>query len=308
MKAFLPFYKFEKGLQTRKGENFRDPDEFTVFQNVRVNGSSVRRPGQARIAILPDMAKASNLDGSTNYIVAPYDARVWRLQVKASLRVVFKQDATPSADQDIIGWYNQLGPISMKINGSGYLVCGITDAFGVTTTLTSATTITPGTKYSVLITRDRGSVKVWLNDAVTATATIDAAAPTIPATRSLWIGARGSTGFGGAINVTNYFDGDIDHVLLLTSTLQDNSEGFLRPADPMADDVTAYYPIEVDSNKLISDLSRFGNTATASHVFSPIASLCVADAPVTGMVQFDNGSGKTLLSMAGGAFNNVEVL
>lgn len=299
MKAFLPFYKFDKGLQTRKGENFRDPDEFMVFQNARVRESAYRRPGQDRVAIASGADSAAfNFNGSNQYIEVPFDARVWTLPLRFSLRVVIKQDDNPTGDESIIGWLTGAGPVFLKLDSNRRVVFSITDSASSTTIVTSATALTAGTAYSILITRDKSSLKMWINNTVDATGTMSATLLGAAPTQSLLFATN---------NSTNWFDGDIDHVLLLGSCLTDNSEGFLRPADPRADDVLAYYPMEDAGNTLVNDFSRFENSGVQGNSPVSAASLCVQDTPVTGMTQFDTGSRKKLLIIAGRLFYAPEI-
>lgn len=299
MKAFLPFYKFEKGLQTRKGENFRDPDEFTIFQNARVRESAFRRPGQDRIAIASGSdSTAFNFNGTSQFIETSYDARVWTLPLRFSLRVVIKQDDNPVGDEFIIGWLTGSGPVFLKLDSNRKVVFSITDSASSTTTVTSTTALTAGTAYSILVTRDKDSLKMWVNNTLDATGTMSATLLGKAPTQSLLFATN---------NSTNWFDGDIDHVLLLGSALADNSEGFLRPCDPRADDVLAYYPMEDAGNSLVNDLSRFEATGVQGNSPTAIASLCVQDTPINLMTQFDTGGKKKLLIVAGRLFYAPEI-
>lgn len=299
MKSFMPVYSFAKGLQTRKAEDFSEPDEFREFLNARVKGNGYRRPGQDRIAVTTTDAAAMNFNGTDEYIEVPYDARVWTMPLRFSLRVVFKQDDNPTGDEFLLGWAGGTGPIKLKLDSSRKVVFSFTDSANTTTTVTGATALTSGTAYTVLVTRDRDSVKLYVNNAVDATGTVSATLLGKAPTAALYF----------ARDNTSYFDGDIDHVLLLNSALPDNSEGFMRIQDPRADDVLAFYPMEDAGNSLVNDYSRYENTGEQKNAPTSATTLCVQDAPILGMAPLcDNTGKKKMLVLAGRLYYGVEVV
>lgn len=308
MKSFLPSYSFNKGLQTRKNENFSSPDEFTVFQNVRVKSNAARRPGTDRLAIASGGdSGAMNFNGTDQYVAVSFDARVWTLPLRFSLRLVINQDDAPAGTECILGWDKNNGPVFVKINSSGKLVFTITDSASSSTTVTSASSITPGTKYTILITRDTSSLKMWINNTLDATGTMSATLSGKTPTQDMVFGCNGVAGLGGA---TEHFDGTLDHVLLMNSVLSDNSEGFLRPIDPRADDIWAYYPMETAGYNKIEDLSKFENFAVyvPANMPTPVSSLCVQDEAILGMMQFSDITRKKLFVVAGRTFYNPDLV
>lgn len=305
MKSYLPVYNFEKGLQTRKGEDFTEPDEFREFQNARWDCS--RRPGQDRISVLANLdSSAFDFDGSSFSVSAPRLDAVWTLPLQFSLRVVFKQDDASGSDEFLIGWEAGTNPFSLKLNGSRNVVFTFTDSASNTTTMTGSSVLATGTAYSVLITRNKSELKMWVNNTVDATATVSATllgkAPT-----TKWI-IFGGNGFGAIGQVVNFFDGTIDHVLLMSVALADNTEGFMRIPDPLAEEVMAYYPMEyAQYSNQVFDQSRFENTGAASASGATVTSLCVPELPVRGMVQLDNVTNTKLVIVAGRQFFNAGI-
>lgn len=299
MKSFLPVYNFAKGLQTRKAEDFSEPDEFREFLNARVKGTCRRRPGQDRIAVAGTNAAAMNFNGTTQHIEVPYDTRVWTLGLRFSLRVVFKQDDNPTGDEFLIGWSGGTGPIKLKLDSTRKVVFSFTDSASTTTTVTGATALTAGTAYTVLVTRDKDAIKLYVNNVVDATGTVSATLLGKAPTAALYFARDAST----------YFDGDIDHVLLLNSALADNSEGFLRITDPRADDVLAFYPMENAGNSLVTDYSRYENTGEQKNTPASATTLCIQDSPIIGMAPLCDASGKKkMLVLAGNQYYGVEVV
>ena len=302
MKSYLPIYKFDKGLQTRKPEDFNEPDEFREFLNTRWDGS--RRPGQDRILVPTNSAgncTAMNFNGTNQYATAPSNASVWTLPLKFSLRVLFKQDVhVRTGDEFLIGWGAPgTGPVTLKINSAGKVVFSITDSAAVTTTMTSGLTTTTGTKYSVLVTRNKSDLSMFVTsigesviskNVATMSATLKSAAPTA----DLLFAVNGSAGFPGT---TGWYDGDIDHVLLLNTVLSDNNEGFIRIPDPMVDDVLAFYPF--DSTTYLYDHSRFGMSGGYGNSPVSATNLCVPEAPVRALGQFDTGDGARMFVVMG---------
>lgn len=305
MKSYLPIYKFDKGLQTRKPEDFSEPDEFRQFLNARWDGS--RRPGQDRILVPTQSAgncAATNFNGTNQYAGAAFNATVWTLPLRFSLRVLFKQDVhVRTGDEFLIGWGAPgTGPITLKINSSGKVVFTITDSASVSTTITSTATIATGTKYSVLVTRDKSNLKMYVTsisetsestNTATMSATLKSAAPT----QYPLFAVNGAAGLPGT---TGWYDGDIDHILLLNTTLANNNEGFIRPSDPMADDVLAYYPF--DATTFLYDHSRFGNNGSYGNAPPSTTHLCVSEAQVRAVGQFDTGEGARMFVVMGRSY------
>ncbi len=278
MKNYAPVYRFGKQLQTRRAEDFGSPDEFRIFQNARASKELLaRRPGSARVAVCGTDHGALNFSpGSSESLTIPGPPSVWTLGLRFTFKIVFKQDDAPAADEYLLGYTGGgVGSLTLKLNSTSNVVAAFTDSAATTTTLTGATSLTPATAYSALVTRDTSTLKLWVNNAVDASstgvsATLLGRAPTA---------AVQVAGHNGA----NYFDGDIDHLTLLQTTMADNAEGFLRLSDPMADDVLAHYTMEQSANAHVTDHSRYGNTALAVNTPTTATALAVQDAAVQGV-------------------------
>lgn len=310
MKSFVPVYQFNKGLQTRRGEDFTEPDEFRIFQNVRWDCS--RRPGQDRIAVATNLSDSHALEfnGSSKFVQARTNANVWTMPLQFSLRTVIKQANTPSGDEFILGWEAGTGPITLKLNSSSNVVFSITDSAAVSTSITSSTSLTPGTAYSILITRDKSALKMYIDNALVATGTMSATLlGQTPTQRWMLFAANGAPGLVGT--TVGWFDGVIDHVILYNIVLADNAEGFIRACDPSTDEIMAYYPFDFTaSNQYIYDYSRFENTAQASsgaNAPNVVDTLCVRELPVRGIFQIENANNSFVAVVCGRQYFNVRV-
>lgn len=303
MKSFAPIYRFGKGLQTRTAEDFGKPDEFRVFQNARCGkGLLERRPGQARVGYATTAAGALSFTALQSHVVTvPLDVRPWTLGVRWSLRFTF-QLRTVGVTQYLLGYAGAgVGSIVLRVTSGNKLVAAFSDSTPTTTTLTGATTLAVDTTYSGLVTRDKSTLKLWLDNAV------DASSTSVSAT----LGGRVPTAALtlGAHQGADFLDGFIDNVVLYSTVFADNSEGLLRCVDPMAEDVLACYTGELDANYLVNDWSRFGNTGEASGTMTSVASLCVLDTMVTGCAPFiDRNGKKRAVLVAGGKVYGLEVV
>ena len=290
----LPIYRFGKQLQTRRAEDFGSPDEFRIFQNARVrDGLLGRRPGKARVAVAGTDGAALNFDGAADYLTIPLDTRVWTLGLRWSIRMIVKSDLQPVADQYLLGIAGAGNKgVTLHVNSSKFLVANVWDSAGNQTTLTSTTDLAAGTAYPIMLTRDAGTLKLYVGRAVDDTDTMSSTLSCRTPSANIQIGCH---------NTANFFDGDIDHLTVYNTCLPNNLDGFLRPDDPMADDVTACYLMEKDANEYVEDLSRYGNTALATSAPISATGLSVQDAVVQGMAPFTDKAGKKrLLVVAGG--------
>ena len=293
MRQYLPVYRFGKGLQTQAGEDFQAPDEFRVFQDVRVkDGRGKRRAGRARLAVTTSDNTARNFDGTNDVITVPKDTRVWALPLRFTLRFLVSGDDTPAGDEYILGWSSTGNKgITIKRDSSRKIVVDFWDSAGTNTTLTSTTATTNGTAYPCAVIRSGASLALWVENTAEATASVSATLLGRTPADNLTFGAH---------NGANFFDGSIDHVDLQNVALTDNRDGWLRLVDPRADHVTACYGFEVDSNGYLTDLSRYENTGLNSGSSSATA-MCLSHAPVLGMHGWVAASGqKYVMVNAGG--------
>lgn len=292
MRQYLPVYRFGKGLQTQAGEDFQAPDEFRVFQDVRVKeGLAKRRKGRARLAVTGSDNTARNFDGSNDVITVPKDTRVWALPLRFTLRFLVSGDDTPAGDEFILGWSSTGNKaVTIKRNSSRQIVADFWDSAGTNTTLTSTTATTNGTAYPCALIRNGTSLALWVENTAEASATVSALAGRTPVDNLTF----------GAHNGANFFDGTIDYVDLQNVALSSNADGWMRLPDPRAEPVLACYGFEVDSNNYLTDLSRYENTGLNSGTASATA-LCLQNAPILGMHGWVAASGqKYVMVNAGG--------
>ena len=298
MTDYAPVYRFGKQLQTRHPEDFGEPDAFRIFQNARASkGVLSRRPGEALLAVGGTSHGALNFapgSSETLNIPIPTGGGVWVLPLRFSLRMVFKQDDNPAGNEYLLGYAGAgVGGLTLRLNSSRNVVAVFTDSAATSTTLTSSTALTAGTAYSVMVTRSTSTLKLWVNNTAEATDT-GVSATLLGRTPTANVTIAGH-------NAADYFDGDIDNLLLLQTCLADNADGFLRCADPMAEDVLACYTMEQTANAHVTDWSRYGNTALAVNTPTTATALCVQDSVVTGMAPFTTASGqKKVLVQTGG--------
>lgn len=303
MKSFAPIYRFGKGLQTRTAEDFGKPDEFRIFQNARCGkGLLERRPGQARVGYATTASACLAFVALQSHVVTiPLDTRPWALGLRWSLRFPF-QIRTASVTQYILGYAGAgVGSIVLRVTSGNKLVAAFTDSAATTTTLTGATTLSVDTTYAAMVTRDKNTLKLWLDNSVDASST---------SVSSTLLGRTPTAAVTlGAHNGADFLDGRIDNVTLYSTVFADNSEGLIRCVDPMAEDVLACYTGEMDANYLVTDWSRFGNTGEASGTMANEAALCVPDTAVTGCAPFiDRNGKKRAVLMAGGKVYGLEVV
>lgn len=293
-----PVYGFGKQLQTRGSEDFGSPDAFRIFANGRTSdGLMRRRPGKARVAVCGTDHGALNFAPGSSEILTiplPTGGGVWVLPLRFTLEIVFKGDDDPTGNEYLLGYAGAgVGGLTLRLNSSRNMVAVWTDSAAASVTMTSSTALTSGTAYSVLVTRDTSTLKLWVNNTAEATST-SASATLLGATPTASVTVAGNNG-------TDFFDGDIDHLTLLQSCLTDNAEGFLRLADPLADDVLAHYTMEQTANAHVTDWSRYGNTAIAANTPTTATALCVQDALVQGVAPMTTlGGQKRAVVVAGG--------
>lgn len=290
----LPIYRFGKQLQTRRAEDFGSPDEFRIFQNARVrDGLLGRRPGKARIAVAGTDGAALNFDGSADYLTIPLDTRVWTLGLRWSIRMIVKQDDNPAGSEYLLGSSGTGNKgVTLHLDSNRLLVANVWDSAGNQTTVTAVNDMVAGTAYPVMLTRNAATLTLYVGRAAEATGSMSATLSCRTFAADIQVGCN---------NTTNFFDGDIDHLTVYNTCLPNNLDGFLRPDDPMADDVTACYLMEKDANEYVEDLSRYGNTALATSAPVSATGLSVQDAVVQGMAPFTDKAGKKrLLVVAGG--------
>lgn len=304
MKSYAPIYRFGKQLQTRHAEDFGEPDAFRIFQDGRASkGPLTRRPGQRRSMVCGSDNGALNFaPGSSETINVPLDTGVWTLGLRWSLRILFKEDDDPAGNEYLLGYAGAgVGSLTLRLNSSRNVVAVWTDSAAASVTLTSSTALTSGTAYPVMVTRDTSTLKLWVGN--TAEVTSTSASATLlgrPPTANITFAGH---------NAAEYFDGDIDHVTLYQSVLADNADGFLRCADPMADDVLAHYTFEQTANAHVTDWSRYGNTGLAVNTPTTATALCVQDSPVMGMAPFTTLAGqKRVLIHSGGLVYPVDLV
>lgn len=296
---------FRKGLQTKGSEDFGQPDEFRIAQDVRFRtGSAKRRGGMAKLGTAGTDNAAENFDGTNDVVTVPRNGSaawgsVWNLPLRWSLRLLISCDDTPAGDEYILGWASTGNRgLTVRIDSSRRIVVDHWDSAGTLVTLTG-TAITAATATPLLITRDTSTLKLWIENTVAASSS------------SLSATLLGRTTVDnltfGATNGANFFDGTIDHVDLLYSVLADNADGFLRLTDTYADDVQACYTFDRTSNSHINDWSRNGSTGLLSGT-TAVSALCVQSSPVLLMHQWEKANGtRPVLLNAGGRVSPVAV-
>lgn len=291
---------FLKGLQTTALEDGQSFPGFRTFKNFRVDQRAARR----RLGrVLSDRSgtdqEAVDLDGTDQYISVPV-APIHTLGTSWTIEVLFQPDNVNTTEY-VLGWGHATNyPILIKwINGAIDVLVQFSDAS--TASMGAAGAYSADETIALQITRSAGTITVR-NNAVLSTTILGSMVGT--AWAALGHKAPGGALQIGANNTGSYFDGAIDYLRVFNVKREANVDSHVRFIDPRADSVIWEYGMEVDSNDIVTDRSRYenhGKMQNAASAGDAVTTLCRQTAPVQGIHSYVSRDGeRRLLVVAGG--------
>jgi hypothetical protein len=290
-------FDFRQGLGTTKPEQSGSALPFEDFYDaIATNGALTRRKGMVRVARITPSAGpyCGDFDATNDVVTVLHDSRVWDLDGIAAwtLEILCSTD-TLSSQRPIFARSSATPDINIYADSTsgGRVVADLLDSANATTTL-QVTGIAATTLCAIqLIKHDADSFTLRVNGS-SSTGTL-ASGALKDLSSSLLIGKDFSS---------NFYDGKIDFVRLLSIVRADQRDGWCRLHNPQARYVLADYNIEQDANDYILDRSPYGNhaietgglaTSTASLAVHPVTIQAIA--PVK-----TSGNARKVVVMAGG--------
>ena len=292
-------FDFSRGLQTKALDDGQPLPEFPVFHDVRVDrGVAKVRPGMARLLDMTSLNGALDFEASSSqYAQAEVDPRVWTLGTKWTLELLYNLETTTSGTILYVGTTT---PSLILDISSSKLRLRVYDS-ATPTTVTTAADVGAGDQ-SVQIVRDGASLTIRTDNSVEDTGSMSATNLLRAPVGDIHLGADATPG--------TYLDGVIDYIRLFDVARSNHNDRLVRFPDPRAGYVLADYDMNITSNGIVKDRSRYENhlLGASGAVPTDATALCHQSAPVNGITYYvDNDSKKYALVIAGGQAFHVEM-
>lgn len=282
MKRQVISANFMRGLVDTPDEDGLPFPSWTKFYDWRVSqGGAKRRKGLYKLARVTQTIEALTLNGSSQYVTVPLDARPI---AKMGTRFTIEGLVSPTAvtGTNPILDYGATTPSVVIDTASSKLRVRVWDSGDVLTTVSSTDNL-PTTTTSFQLVRDGTALTLRLDNSVTSgnTGTMSALALRTPV-GDIQIGYDG----------TDFFPGDIDYLRGFAAARSNHNDDLRRFADPLAEEVVFDWDFSVTANDLIYDRSRYGNTGATTGSPSSTTALAGQFAPVQGIHHLRNRSGE----------------
>ena len=279
------------GLNTRAKSTGLPMMECTVLQDLRVVGMDlVQRKGIVHIGQLTGNFSAMDfVAASSMSLESVADSRVWGLGLNWTVEVCVEPDLTTGTP----GLFNagHTTPSMEVYIDSGDWIFKVWDTGNTPTTVTVGAAA--ASKQTIQITRDGASIVTRLNNAAGGTGTMSATLSVRAPVGDLRL-ARD--------DASNYYDGTIDYLRVLSYTKADHNDRLVRLPNPRSSYVLADYDFK-KTGTLVYDRSRYENTLIALNTPTETATLCHNPAPVRALsLGVDENNRKQLLRVAGGKY------
>lgn len=303
MGKFRPILRQWTGLNTKGLEDGRRGSESVNLQNARLRqGAIKRRPGFVRSDVAGTDAKAMSFNGTTQYVTAPSDSRVWALGTQFTIRMIFDADVITGTRPLLVPGITT-NSLNISIVASE-LVLKVWDSDDTLSTISTTGGAAPTGITTLFITRDADNVTAAYVDASGATGSIGGDSQ-MSATKSLRAPV-GATEY--ARDGTNFYDGTIDSIDVFRRVVPTNVDRMLRWPDPSLDPSCV---LSVDFNAttdgIVKDLSRFRNHGRAQNSPSEVTALAYHFAPAWNLTPYRSRDRQRLLVHAGALGHIVEV-
>ena len=291
----------EYGLNTTAEATGLPLGEWVDLQNILLDqGDLRRRGGIQRVVRVTNNGTCMDLNGTTQIVTVPVNTVMHTLRKTWTVYCLMQPD-TVAAARTLLGFLHATDwPIQIQFTSGAKVEVKVTDSAGTVVTMTGTTTLVGGTTYSVVVVRDGTALTVYLNGVSEVTGTmadLDGKAP-------------GGNMTLGRNNTGEFFDGKYEQCWATNSADTYLGDIFLRPLDPMADNVLWSYVLEnmESTNGRIDDDSRFGNHGIVTSGTSTATSIARQTMPVTGLMPYiDKNAKQRLVVVAGSTMRLAEV-
>lgn len=284
------------GLSTKADPTGLPLLECVHVQDMRLVGMDlVERLGIVRIGKLSYGGSAGDLTAASSEDYAnTIDSRVWALGLYWTVEFTIEADATAGTIGVICAGHTTPAMI-FDITG-GDIRFRVWDSAGTPTTITVGAAST--STQTVQVTRSADVLTTRLDNGTPVTGSMSATLDVRTPVGDLRIGRDDGS---------NYFDGTIDYVRVLSIVKADHSDRLVRLPNPRAQHVLADYDFSV-TGTLVYDRSRYENALIASNTPGSTTSLCHRPAPVRGISMLtDKNFKRQLAIVSGGSYYTAAV-
>lgn len=281
------------GLNTRASATGLPLLDCVVLQDMRLVGTDlVERLGCVRLGQVSGNTKAMDfVAASSEECVAPVDTRVWEPSLYWTLEIAFEPDSA-SGTQGIFVAGHTTPSMELYIDSSDNIIFKSWDEDGAAVSVTVGAAA--ASLQTVQIVRDGASLVSRLNNVAGGTGTMEAAKDMETPVGDFRLGRD---------DESNYFDGTIDYLRLMSIVKSDHNDRLIRLPNPRARHVLADYDGNITAGLLVPDRSRYENHLVADSGVSEVTSLCHNPAHIRAIsMGLDEDNKRQLFLAAGGIY------
>lgn len=281
------------GLSTKATTTGLPVMDSVVLQDLRVVGKDlVQRLGMVRVARLSHTFLAMDFDAaSSEHCLAAVDARVWTLGTKFTIEVTVSPDIV-TGTRPVFCAGSTTSSVILDTNTSSWR-WRIWDSAATLTTVTVGTA-TASTTQTIQLIRDGASLTSRLDNVAGGTGTMSATLATRAPVGNFIIAGDG----------TNFYDGKIDKLDLLSVVKSDHNDRLLRLPNPRSPHVLCSMDFNESAAALVYDRSRYENHLVSTNTPTETTSLSHNPAFVRGLsMMSDENQRKQLLMIHGGNYS-----
>ena len=280
------------GLNTRAPATGLPLLDCVELQDLRVVGTDLlQRYGIYGIGQLTGDFSAMDFDDvSSEHCSNTVDTRAWDLGLYFSVEFAIELDVA-TGTQGIVTVGHTTPSMIFDVTG-GNIRARVWDSAGTATTITVGASA--ASLQTVQLTRNGATLSTRLDNGTAVTGSISATLAVRAPVGDLRVGRDDGT---------NYLNGTLDYLRLLSILKSNHNDRLIRLPNPRAEYVRADYDFNESTGNLVYDRSRYEAHLITQNTPTEIATLCHNPAPIRALsLNTDENNRKQLLVVAGGKY------